>query len=309
MIPDKKTNINSLSLTTKNNRTKAIEIRRRMAEVPELMAGLSKIETYIFSASTKLQINELTDEILVKKSAQLFRFIAIDVGYTIPSQNDWSYICTRLLDVLKRYFSNLTLSEIKLAFELALTGSLDDYLPRDGRGDPDKKHYQQFNVDYFCKILNAYIKKRGEVIEKVYKSLPAPEIQVEEKEKYHQLSFNRLLNVFLRYKYKGTFRLGLVDGMFFYNILKKASIIDEIKEQEEDRRKALSIYLQRVAKGFTNRYEAYRVQKKRVYSPELDFIAFEIARDKEIQRAFYFIASNEIQMTDLLTSYFRGNEY
>lgn len=308
MVPDKKTNI-TLSLTTKNNRTKAIEIRRRMAEVPELMAGLSKIETYIFSASTKLQINELTDDILVKKSAQLFRFIAIDVGYTIPSQNDWSYICTRLLDVLKRYFSNLTLSEIKLAFELTLTGGLDEYLPRDSRGEPDKKHYQQFNVDYFSKILNAYIKKRGEVIEKVYKSLPAPEIQVEEKEKYHQLSFNRLLNVFLRYKYKGTFRLGLVDGMFFYNILKKASIIDEIKEQDEDRRKALSIYMQRVAKGFTNRYEAYRVQQKGVYSPELDFTAFEIARDKEIQRAFYFIVSNEIQMTDLLTSYFRGNEY
>lgn len=309
MDPEKKTNINSLSLATKNNRTKAIEIRRRMAEVPELMAGLSKIETYIFSASTKLQINELTDDILLKKSAQLFRFIAIDVGYTIPSQNDWSYICTRLLDILKRYFSNLTLSEIKLAFELALTGGLDDYLPRDSRGEPDKKHYQQFNVDYFSKILNAYIKKRGEVIEKVYKSLPEPEIQVEEKEKYHQLSSNRLLNVFLRYKYKGIFKLGLVDGMFFYNILKKASIIDEIKEQDEDRRKALSIYLQRVAKGFTNRYEAYRVQRKGVYSPELDFTAFEIARDKEIQRAFYFIVSNEIQMTDLLTFYFRENEY
>ena len=308
MVPEK-TNINSLSLTAKNNRTKAIEIRRRMAEVPELMAGLSKIETYIFSASTKLQINELTDDILVKKSAQLFRFIAIDVGYTISSQNDWSYICTRLLDVLKRYFSNLTLSEIKLAFELALTGRLDEYLPRDSRGEPDKKHYQQFNVDYFSKILNAYIKKRGEVIEKVYKSLPAPEIQVEEKEKYHQLSFNRLLNVFLRYKYKGIFKLGLVDGMFFYNILKKASIIDEIKEQNEDRKMALSIYLQRVAKGLANRYEAYRVQQKGIYSPELDFTAFEIARDKEIQRAFYFIVSNEIQMTDLLTSYFRENEY
>ena len=308
MVPEK-TNINSLSLTAKNNRTKAIEIRRRMAEVPELMAGLSKIETYIFSASTKLQINELTDDILVKKSAQLFRFIAIDVGYTISSQNDWSYICTRLLDVLKRYFSNLTLSEIKLAFELALTGRLDEYLPRDSRGEPDKKHYQQFNVDYFSKILNAYIKKRGEVIEKVYKSLPAPEIQVEEKEKYHQLSFNRLLNVFLRYKYKGIFKLGLVDGMFFYNILKKASIIDEIKEQTEDRKMALSIYLQRVAKGLANRYEAYRVQQKGIYSPELDFTAFEIARDKEIQRAFYFIVSNEIQMTDLLTSYFRENEY
>lgn len=117
------------------------------------------------------------------------------------------------------------------------------------------------------------------------------------------------MNVFLRYKYKGTFRLGLVDGMFFYNILKKSSIIDEIKEQDEYRRMALSIYMQRVAKGLANRYEAYRVQQKGIYSPELDFTAFEIARDKEIQRAFYFIVSNEIQMTDLLTSYFRENEY
>lgn len=32
----------------------------------------------------------------------------------------------------------MTLADIKLAFELATTGELDDYLPKDSQGNPDK---------------------------------------------------------------------------------------------------------------------------------------------------------------------------
>lgn len=68
----------------------------------------------------------------------------------------------------------MTLADIKLAFELATTGELDDYLPKDSQGNPDKKHYQQFNADYFAKILNAYRRKQNGVIHKAYKALPEP---------------------------------------------------------------------------------------------------------------------------------------
>lgn len=153
--------------------TKAIAVRRQMVELPEVAKALNPVEKYIFAASTKTQICEMDDETLVAKTGQMFRFIAIDVGFRIPTEpNDWAYICTRLLDILKKYYSLLTLAEIKLAFELATTGELNNYLPRDSNGNPDKNHYQQFNADYFAKILNAYRRKRDMTISKAYEALP-----------------------------------------------------------------------------------------------------------------------------------------
>lgn len=76
------------------------------------------------------------------------------------------------MDILKRYYSDMTLADIKMAFELATTGELDEYLPKDKQGNPDKNHYQQFNADYFAKILKAYKQKQTDVIDKAYKAIP-----------------------------------------------------------------------------------------------------------------------------------------
>lgn len=108
--------------------TKAIAIRRQMVELPEVAKALTPVEKYIFAASTKTQICEMDDGALVEKTAQMFRFIAMDVGFRIPTeQNNWAYMCTRLLDILKKYYSQMTLADIKLAFELATTGELNEF--------------------------------------------------------------------------------------------------------------------------------------------------------------------------------------
>lgn len=175
-LPEK-VNTQSVALAIYNPTpgTKAIDIRRQMLQLPEVAKSLSGVEKYIFAASTKMQIADIDDGTLIAKTGQMFRFIAMDVGYIIPTNpEDWAYICTRLLDILKKYYSQMTLADIKLAFELATTGELDDYLPKDSQGNPDKKHYQQFNADYFAKILSAYRRKQNGVIHKAYKALPEP---------------------------------------------------------------------------------------------------------------------------------------
>ena len=147
-----------------------------MVELPEVAKALTTVEKYIFVASTKKQVAEIDDETLIAKTGQMFRFIAMDVGFIISTENrdDWTCICTRLLDLLKRYYSQLTLSEVKLAFELLITGELDDYLPKDRDGNAERKHYQQFNADYFAKVLNAYCRKQNQVTGKAYTALPEP---------------------------------------------------------------------------------------------------------------------------------------
>lgn len=284
--------------------TKAIDIRRLMVRLPEVVKALNTVEMSIFAASTKTQIAELDDGILATKSAKLFQYIALDVGYTIPEhKNDWQYMQTRLFNVLKQYYSHLTLAEIKLAFELATIGELDNFLPRDSQGNPDKKHYQKFNPDYFAKILGAYIKKQNEVIGKAYQALPEAKSKTttpEENTYYHNYRQEKNRNIFLQYKYTGRFVLGVTDGMLIYDWLRKLGFANEVAGTEDDRKQAFARYMQRVARGFVNKYEAFRVQRKGTDAPELDFTAYGIARDKEIKRTFDRMIADELQIDNYL---------
>lgn len=284
--------------------TKAIAIRRQMVELPEVAKALTPVEKYIFAASTKTQICEMDDGALVEKTAQMFRFIAMDVGFRIPTeQNNWAYMCTRLLDILKKYYSQMTLADIKLAFELATTGELNEFLPRDSNGNPDKNHYQQFNADYFAKILNAYRRKQNGIISKAYAALPEPnrEISPEQKKQYHNETVERCRNAFLRYKYRGKYIPSMFDDMFIYNWLHAVGLADDVQETEDDRKTALSRYMQRVAAGWVNRYTAEHVRRDGTKSREIDYTAFEVARLKEIRNAFARMIAEELQVDNYLT--------
>lgn len=277
--------------------TKAIEVRRKMMQLPEVAKALNPVEKYVFAASTKTPIAEIDDAKLVENLSLLFKRIAMDVGYIIPqNENDWNYIQSRLLDILKRYHSDMTLADIKIAFELATTGELDDYLPKDSQGNPDKKHYQQFNADYFAKILNAYRRKQNGVIHKAYKALPEPkkELSPEQIRYYRNQSVMTCLMCFLRYKYTGRLVFGLTDEMFVYNWLLGVRLADEVKETEDDRKEAYNRFLARAARGFVNEFTVYHVRKQGTQSPEIDYTAFEVARRKEIKRTFDRMIKDEI---------------
>lgn len=283
--------------------TKAIAIRRQMVELPEVAKALTPVEKYIFAASTKTQICEMDDGALIEKTGQMFRFIAMDVGFRIPTeQNDWAYMCTRLLDILKKYYSQMTLADIKLAFELATTGELNEFLPRDSNGNPDKNHYQQFNADYFAKILNAYRRKQNGTISKAYAALPEPkrEISPEQKRQYHNETVERCRDTFLRYKYTGKYDAGMFGDMFVYNWLHAVGLADDVAETEDDRKTALSRYMQRVAAAWVNRYTAEHVRRDGTKSREIDYTAFEVARLKEIKKAFNRMIADELQVDNYL---------
>lgn len=283
--------------------TKAIDIRRQMLQLPEVAKSLSGVEKYIFAASTKMQIADIDDGTLIAKTGQMFRFIAMDVGYITPTNpEDWAYICTRLLDILKKYYSQMTLADIKLAFELATTGELDDYLPKDSQGNPDKKHYQQFNADYFAKILNAYRRKQNGVIHKAYKALPEPKKELTPQQ-IRQFEIQRQWRnryIFLCYKYTGKLILGLTDDMFLYEWLQKCGLADDVQVKEDDRKEAFARYMQRVARGMINQYTAFQVRREGTESPEIDFTAFEVARKKEIIKAFDRMIAEEMQVDNYM---------
>lgn len=283
--------------------TKAIEVRRRMMQLPEVAKALNPVEKYVFAASTKTPIAEIDDAKLVENLSLLFKRIAMDVGYIIPqNENDWNYIQSRLLDILKRYHSDMTLADIKIAFELATTGELDEFLPKDKHGNPDKNHYQQFNADYLSKILNAYKRKQNVVIDKAFKVLPEPKGEMTPQQ-IRQFEIQRQWRnryIFLCYKYTGKLILWLTDDMFLYEWLQKCGLADDVQVKEDDRKEAFAQYMQRVARGMINQYTAFQVRRKGTESPEIDFTAFEVARKKEIIKAFDRMISEEMQVDNYM---------
>lgn len=283
--------------------TKAIDVRRQVILLPEVSKALTQVEKYVLEASTKTQIAELDDKIFAEKAAQILRFVAMDVGYNIPQNaNDWGYIQIRLLDIIKRYYSQLTLTDLKLAFELATTGELNDYLPKDSKGNPDKNHYQNFNADYFAKILNAYKRKQSEVVEKAYNAVPKPtkKVRPETISYYERLRAQANQIIFLRYKYRGQLILEMVDDMLVYNWLVAVGLANTVKETEQDRKQALTLYLDRAAHNMLRPNQVYDIRTKGIDSPEIDFTAFWYARRREIIRTFDYMIENEIYVNNYL---------
>lgn len=283
--------------------TKAIDVRRQVILLPEVSKALTQVEKYVLEASTKTQIAELDEKVFAEKAAQILRFVAMDVGYNIPQNaTDWGYIQIRLLDIIKRYYSQLTLTDLKLAFELATTGELDDYLPKDSKGKPDKNHYQNFNADYFAKILNAYKRKQSEVVEKAYNAVPKPkkEISPDEIRFYENIRKQTNQHIFLRYKYRGELIFGAVDEMLVYNWLLSVGLANPVAETEQDRKQALTRFLDKAARNMVNPYKVYDVRQKGIDSPEIDFTAHEIARRREIIKTFDYMIENEIYVNDYL---------
>ena len=176
----------------------------------------------------------------------------------------------------------MTLSDIKLAFELATTGELDDYLPKDSKGKPDKSHYQNFNADYFAKILNAYKRKQSEVVGKAYNAVPRPkkELSPDEIRFYERIRVETNQRIFLQYKYRGELIFGAVDEMLVYNWLVAVGLANPVTETERDRKQALSRFLDRAARNMVNPHIVYHVKQKGIDSP---FTAFEIARRRDAE--------------------------
>lgn len=277
--------------------TTAIDVRRGMVAIPEVMSGLTKIESEIFKASAARQISEIGDKKLVEMSAMLFRGIAFDIGYTIPNQSEWQFIQSRILEVLKKYNGDLSLSEVHLAFELSAIGGLDSYLPKDKNGAPDRKHYQQFNIDYVSKIITAYRKKRKEVIAKAYSLLPKrpqqSNVPVYDK--------SGLYLEILRYKYTGILKFDhMGDEIVLHDILSSAGYIEEERISDEDRQKAYKFYLEKIAHGLVNRHKAAYIRSVGSNDSEMDDWSLIEKKRREIKKSLDDIIRNEYDIKIIL---------
>lgn len=280
----------------------AVMIRREMVKIPAVMGALGPVEKAVFLASTAKTIAEYDAAELAAELATALKWICKDVGYRSPDESDRQYLVIRTAEILKRYYAGLSLKDFRMAFEMSLTGELDDFLPRGRDGQPDRNHYQQFNAEYVCKILNAYKGRRAWVLRKANEAVPKEEQRPNpERERYYRNETRKdCIKAFEYFKENGRLpEMSPIAEMLYYDLLASAGFAPEIVVTI-DEQKAI---LQRTINEFARRGmvgDMHRLEQAGKDSPELQHGAFTMARRKALTAAFDKMVANGINITDYI---------
>jgi hypothetical protein len=183
-----------------------IEQKKNILSLPAVQSKLSQGEFRVAKLATGTAIKDIPDRDLrivdneekdfglVAKAGILAKGIARDFAIRNVERAE----AFRFMDILKKYYSGFTLDEVRSAFELALVGELDAYLPKDKNGVPDKNHYQIFSVEFITKILNAYKSYKGKVWGKVFAIADKvePEVTQTQKDEFREGFLKRLREMY-----------------------------------------------------------------------------------------------------------------
>lgn len=282
--------------------TTAMAIRRAIAQTPAIVDKLEPIERSVLLASTAKVAQEYNDAELAATLADTLKWVAKDIGIRDTESPDWKITIVRFVQILKRYYPLFSVKDIRMAFELMVTGELNDYLPKDRYGNPDKEHYQMFNADYFCKILNAYREYRKAVIKKAAGMVPKP---VKERDRskdayYRNQTRKDIIAAFLFFKYRGYMpKMSLILEMLAYDELANVGLAERfdvtIQEQQTILDRTIFELAQRQMVG-----DIKRIKQQGLKAPEIQHPSYVLARKKALKRAFDDMVNNEIQITDYL---------
>lgn len=279
----------------------ALELRRASVNNSAVLAALAPVERAVFLASTARTIDELAPGELAGELRKALQFVSRDTGY--KGTTDDAYLIARLSEILKRHYSGLSMKDFRMAFEMSITGALDDYLPKRGDGTADRGHYQQFNAEYVCKILNAYRACRAGVLRKASEALPKPEekpapavvARLMEREK--EIFFE----VLEAYRAEGKFPDGMtpITEIICCNVLAGAGLMQEIEVTETEQREIFQRTLNHYART-GNVGDLERLKKAGHEAPELQTKAYTIARRKALEAVFAKIVADGINITDYI---------
>lgn len=281
----------------------AVVVRREMAKIPAVMDALGPVERSVFLASMDKTIAEYDANELSIELAKALKWIAKDVGYRATDESERGYLVVRVAEILKRYYDGLTMRDFKMAFEMSITGELDDYLPKGRDGQADRGHYQQFNAEYVCKILNAYKYRRAAVLKKANDAMPPePEkpITPEQAKELRNRTKQDCINAFEQFKANGFMPdISPIGEMLYYELLTDAGLAPEIVVTVDEQKQILQRTINQLARrGMVG--DMRRLEQAGPGAPELQHGALTIARQKALKAAFTKMVADGINITDYI---------
>ena len=276
-----------------------VELRRELIGNATVMGALTPVERAVFLASTAKTISEFTPTELANELRTALKWICKDVGYRLQDDGDAQYLIIRTSEILKRYYSKLTLKDFRMAFEMSITGQLDEFLPRTRDGKADRGHYQQFNAEYVCKILDAYTARRGSVLKKAFEAMETPTnaIEDDDKREYRREAIKDLYEAFESYRETGRLETSAVADLVFCNILAEHGLAVPVTvtpdEQKAVWQRTINHYARRGMVGDVN-----ELKQNGINDPRLEHGSFVLARHKALEKIFSEMIEKGIEISD-----------
>lgn len=267
-------------------RKSAIDARRELLGVPAVMSVLEPVEKAVFLASTSRPIADYEIAEVGIELRKMLKWIAKDVG--IRATDDEQYMIVRTAEILKRYYGNLSFKDFKMAFEMVVTGELDDYLPKDRSGQADRGHFQQFNAEYVCKVLNAYKARRERILRKVNGAIPEAEERptMEDLTTWHRHSIQQAVDAFTAYRENGYLgNYSPITEICIYKVLEDAGLAVPVEITAEEQRAAYFRTMQELLREGRVAGTA-KLREKGIEADEVQGRAYGIARRVAIGRTF-----------------------
>ena len=276
-----------------------VALRREMIGNATVMGALTPVERAVFLASTAKTIAEITPAELAVELRTALKWICKDVGYRIQDEADAQYLVIRTSEILKRYYSNLTLKDFRMAFEMSITGQLDEFLPRTRDGKADRGHYQQFNAEYVCKILDAYMMRRGAVLKKAFDAVETPELKPgdDKKQEYRNEAIKELYEAFDDFRETGRLNTSAVTDLVFWNILAEHGLAVPVNVTPEEQKQVW----QRTVNDFARRGmvgDVNELKQNGINDPRLEHGSFVLARHKALEKIFAQLVEQGVGIAD-----------
>lgn len=264
---------------------------------------LSKVDQRIFVESTrKLISEEESEENKIEYLGIIFIGVCSDFGLNAPERSAVKSVFSSIFDVIDLYFDDLSFAEVKLAWRLLAVGELDNYLPKDRYGNPDKNHYGSLNVDYVTKVLKAYRKRKADMMAKTTALLPdKPKATPEQERAFLNVQANNFIFAIMKYKYSGRFKAEsdrLISESTFKYMERLGYDMDAIPTYE-DKKLALAQFKGRPINSFAQVFEkeclaTFGIEHEAVY-----FRALMIAKKRLLFRYWDEMLIEEDSIKDL----------
>lgn len=264
---------------------------------------LSKVDQRIFAESTrKLISEEESEEKKIEYLGIIFIGVCSDFGLNAPERSAVKSVFSSIFDVVDLYFDDLSFAEVKLAWRLLAVGELDNYLPKDRYGNPDKNHYGSLNVDYVTKILKAYRKRKADMMAKTTALLPdKPKATPEQERAFLNVQANNFIFAIMKYKYSGRFKSEsdrLISESTFKYMERLGYDMDTIPTYE-DKKLALAQFKGRPINSFAQVFEKECLATVGIEHEAVYFRALMIAKKRLLFRYWDEMLIEEDSIKDL----------
>lgn len=264
---------------------------------------LSKVDQRIFVESTrKLISEEESEEKKIEYLGIIFIGVCSDFGLNAPERSAVKSVFSSIFDVVDLYFDDLSFAEVKLAWRLLAVGELDNYLPKDRYGNPDKNHYGSLNVDYVTKVLKAYRKRKADMMAKTTALLPdKPKATPEQERAFLNVQANNFIFAIMKYKYSGRFKMEsdrIISESTFKYMERLGYDMDTIPTYE-DKKLALAQFKGRPINSFAQVFEKECLATVGIEHEAVYFRALMIAKKRLLFRYWDEILREEDSIKDL----------